>query len=57
MKVKGMRGIYKGVPDVGAVKRQSKDSSRSAEPEEEVEARLPCWRVVIFIRLRTGDRD
>ena len=40
--MKGMRGMYKGVSAVGAVKRQSRDSSRSAEPEEEVEARLPC---------------
>lgn len=40
--MKGMRGMYKGVPAVGGVKRQSRDSNRSAEPEEEVDARLPC---------------
>ena len=32
----------KGVPAVGAVKTQPRDSNRSAEPDAEVEARLPC---------------
>ncbi len=31
-----------GVPGVGATNRQSSDSSRSADPDEDVEARLPC---------------
>ena len=38
----GMRGISVGDPGVGTVKRQSSDSRRSAEPEEDVDARLPC---------------
>ena len=37
-----MRGMCEGVSAVGAVKTQSRDSNNSAEPEEEVEARLPC---------------
>ena len=40
--MKGMRFMNKGVPAVGAVKRQPRASNRSAEPEEEVDARLPC---------------
>jgi hypothetical protein len=41
--VKGTRAMGMGVPGVGAVKRQERDWRRSAEPEEEVEALLPCW--------------
>ena len=48
--MKGMRGIGKGVSAEGAVKRQSSASNRSAEPEEEVDARLPCY-TAILIRL------
>jgi len=42
MKVNGTRAMGSGVPGLGAVKRQSRDSKRSAEPEEDVEALLPC---------------
>ena len=41
-KTNGMRGIGAGVSAVGAIKVQSSASRRSAEPEAEVDARLPC---------------
>lgn len=37
-----MREMGMGVSTVGGTKRQLRDWRRSAEPEEEVEARLPC---------------
>ena len=40
--MKGILGIGIGVPGVGAMKRHSRDSKRSAAPDEDVEARLPC---------------
>ena len=40
--MKGMDGNGVGVSGVGAVKRHPSDCSRSADPEEDVEARLPC---------------
>lgn len=43
MKVKGIRLIGRAVPGDGGVKRQSSDSRRSAEPEDDDEARLPCY--------------
>lgn len=42
MNVNGTRGIGMGVPGVGAVNRQPRDCKRSAEPEEDVDALLPC---------------
>ena len=47
-------------PGVGGTKRQSRRSRRSAEPDEEVEARLPCCRIAynqyenIILRYFTG---
>ena len=46
--MKGTRSMGMGVPGVGAVKRQERDWRRSAEPEEDVEALLPCYGVPIF---------
>ena len=42
MNVKGMDGRSVGVPVVGGVKMHPRDCKRSAEPDEDVEARLPC---------------
>lgn len=32
-----------GVSAAGGTKRQPRDCKRSAEPDEEVDARLPCY--------------
>jgi len=42
MNVKGMRAMGIAVCGSGAVKRQPSDWRRSADPEDEVCARLPC---------------
>lgn len=44
MNVNGTRGIGMGIPGDGATKRQSNACRRSAEPDEDVDARLPCWK-------------
>ena len=42
MKVNGIRSIGMATSGEGAVKRQPKDCRRSAEPDDDVEALLPC---------------
>ena len=41
--MKGMLANGMGVSGVGAVNTHPSDCSRSAEPEDDVEARLPCY--------------
>lgn len=42
--MKGMRGMGENrEEELGGVKIQPRDWRRSAEPEEDVEARLPCY--------------
>jgi hypothetical protein len=42
MKVNGTLDMGKGVSNEGAVNKQSRDCKRSADPDEDVEALLPC---------------
>ena len=53
--MKGTRSMDMGVPGVGAVKRQERDWRRSAEPEEDVEALLPCYGVPSFFFFFCGE--
>lgn len=48
MNVNGILGIGTSVAvDTGGVNMQPRDCRRSAEPEEDVDARLPCYRFAI----------
>ena len=42
MKVKGTLGMSVVLHAIGGEKEQPSDSKRSADPEDEVEARFPC---------------
>jgi hypothetical protein len=42
MKVNGTLAIGRGMSAEGAINKQSRDCRRSADPDEDVEALLPC---------------
>lgn len=51
MKVNSTLDMGRGVPGEGAVNKHSRDCRRSADPDEEVEALLPCLLIDVSAKL------
>lgn len=52
-----MIGIGEGAPARGGTKTHPRACSRSAEPEDDVDARFPCYTEVKDQQAKIGDDD